>query len=146
MPGKLASASGPKRKAQEKQPPPPEEVRPLNRYSTWLECLHSPKKLSKVEISTSDPRTIVLMLDSPEVGVISRACEALLKHVESCKYVFDSVSATDYVMLCPTAEQNILEIVELGGTPRMIHLLSSSEKVARCHAVLCLAAMAATGK
>lgn len=43
------------------------------------------QKLPKIDISTSDPRTVVLMLDSPELNIISKACEAIHKHLEACK-------------------------------------------------------------
>lgn len=44
------------------------------------------------------------------------------------------------------AEQNILEIVELGGVPRMLKLISSPDRVTRCHALLCMCAMAPCGR
>lgn len=45
-----------------------------------------------------------------------------------------------------TAEQNILEVIELGGIPRMLKLISSSEKIARCYAMICLCVMAPCGE
>jgi len=38
-----------------------------------------------VDVSTREPRTVVLMLDSPEQAVVCTACQALHKHMEKCK-------------------------------------------------------------
>ena len=38
-----------------------------------------------MDIVSKDPRTVVLMLDSPEPLVQARACEALLKYMQQCK-------------------------------------------------------------
>lgn len=45
-----------------------------------------------------------------------------------------------------TAEQNCLELCELGVAPRLVGLLSASDKATRSHAILCLSAMATSGK
>ena len=42
------------------------------------------KKFAQVDISTCDPRTVVLLLESPELGITCKACEALHKHAEKC--------------------------------------------------------------
>ena len=39
-----------------------------------------------VDISTKDPCTLVLLLDSPEILITCKACEALKKYVEICKF------------------------------------------------------------
>lgn len=85
------------------------------------------------------------MLDSPEINVISKACEALQKYLEACK-LFISHSKVSSLINFTTAEQNILEIVELGGIPKILELISSPDKIARCHAMVCLCAMAPQGK
>ena len=36
-------------------------------------------------MSSKDPHTVVLLLDSLEVPIVCKACEALHKHVEKCK-------------------------------------------------------------
>lgn len=45
-----------------------------------------------------------------------------------------------------TAEQNCLELCELGVAPRLVGLLSASDKATRSHAILCLSAMATSGE
>ena len=44
------------------------------------------------------------------------------------------------------AETNIFEVMELGAIPKMLKLLSSPDKIARCHAILCLCVMATQRK
>jgi len=46
---------------------------------------HPHKKFQGVDVSTKDPHTVVLLLDSPEVAIVCKACEALHKHMEKCK-------------------------------------------------------------
>ena len=84
------------------------------------------------------------MLDSPEINVISKACETLQKYLEICKLI--SHNKIKFDQLYFTAEQNILEIVELGGIPKILKLISSPDKISRCHAIVCLCAMAPQGK
>jgi hypothetical protein len=43
-------------------------------------------KFQQLDISTKDPRTAILMLDSPEGLVTCTACQALHKHIEKCKH------------------------------------------------------------
>ena len=45
-----------------------------------------------------------------------------------------------------TAEQNCLELCELGVAPRLVGLLSASDKATRSHAILCFSAMATSGE
>lgn len=40
----------------------------------------------QVEVCASDPRTVVLMLNSPEQAIVCRACEALHKHMENGRH------------------------------------------------------------
>ena len=42
-------------------------------------------QFQNVEISTKDPRTLVLMLDSPETTIVCKACGALKKYIEICE-------------------------------------------------------------
>ena len=43
------------------------------------------QKFQGVDVSTKDPHTVVLLLDSPEVAIVCKACEALHKHMEKCR-------------------------------------------------------------
>lgn len=46
-------------------------------------CTH--QKFPGVDVNSKDPHTVVLLLDSPEVPIVCKACEALHKHMETCK-------------------------------------------------------------
>lgn len=43
------------------------------------------QKFQCVDVSTKDPRTVVLMLDSPEPVVVCKACDAIHKYIEKCE-------------------------------------------------------------
>lgn len=45
----------------------------------------SSQAFQTVDVSTREPRTVVLMLDSPEQAVVCTACQALHKHMEKCE-------------------------------------------------------------
>ena len=45
-----------------------------------------------------------------------------------------------------TAQQNCLELCELGVAPRLVGLLSTSDRATRSYAILCLSAMATSGE
>ena len=50
----------------------------------WPRILSIPVQgFQQVEVCASDPRTVVLMLDSPEQAIVCRACKALQKHMEN---------------------------------------------------------------
>jgi len=87
---------------------------------------HPHKKFQGVDVSTKDPHTVVLLLDSPEVAIVCKACEALHKHMEK-------------------SEQNCLELRDLDVVPRLVHLLSASDKATRSYSILCLSIMATSG-
>lgn len=40
------------------------------------------QRFQQVEVLAKDPRTVVLMLDSPEPSIVCKACQALHQHVE----------------------------------------------------------------
>ena len=86
------------------------------------------------------------MLDSPETVIVCKACEALKKYVEICEYHNISINTWNYNIFQLSAEPNCIEVVELGSLARLVKLLSSTEKVIRSYAVLCLAAMLTNGK
>ncbi len=44
------------------------------------------QKFQNVEVSTKDPRTVLLMLDSPEPGIVCKACDAIHKYIDKCEY------------------------------------------------------------
>lgn len=105
-------------------------------------------QFQNVEISTKDPRTVVLMLGSPETAIICKACEALKKYVEICKLIKTVHTTFHCICILSTikAESNCLEVKELGALPQLSKLLSSAEKVIRSYAVLCLASMVTNGQ
>ena len=109
-------------------------------------------QFENVEISTKDPRTVVLMLDSPEVVIVCKACEALKKYVEICKCNMVALISAQLavmslsILIQHTAESNCLEVLQLDSLPRLVKLLSSTEKVIRSYAVLCLASMVENGQ
>ena len=87
MPPKTPKSKTPARKKDkeaEKQQSVVEEVRSLHHLISNL-CIIILIQFQNVEISTKDPRTVVLMLDSPEAIIICKACEALKKYVEICE-------------------------------------------------------------
>ncbi len=43
------------------------------------------QKFQCVEVSTKEPRTVLLMLDSPEAVVVCKACEAIHKYIDKCE-------------------------------------------------------------
>ena len=47
------------------------------------------QNFGQVDIVSKDPRTVVLMLDSPEPLVQAKACEALLKYMQQCELELD---------------------------------------------------------
>ena len=44
------------------------------------------------------------------------------------------------------AEQNCLELRDLDVVPRLVHLLSASDKATRSYSILCLSIMATSGE
>ena len=59
------------------------------RYRWYTFLLYQPnflifQKFQQVDVNAKDPRTVVLMLDSPEQSIVCRACQALQKHMEKC--------------------------------------------------------------
>lgn len=78
-------------------------------------------KLQAVEISTKDPRTLVLLLDSSESAIQYKAVNALKKYME-------------------LAEQNCVELEELGVLSKLSNILRSGEAV-RPHAAMCVSQM-----
>jgi HEAT repeat protein len=79
------------------------------------------ESFGQVDIISTDPRTVVLMLDSPEGLVQAKACEALLKYMKQ-------------------SENNIKELMGYDLLPRLLKLLLSQEKGLRAYAVMCIAA------
>jgi hypothetical protein len=79
-------------------------------------------KFQQLDISTKDPRTAILMLDSPEGLVTCTACQALHKHIEK-------------------SEQNCTEVQNYDILPKLVGLLSSTEKAVKASALVCLSAM-----
>ena len=57
--------------------------------STRLCLLFYFQNFGQVDIVSKDPRTVVLMLDSPEPLVQAKACEALLKYMQQCELKLD---------------------------------------------------------
>ena len=78
-------------------------------------------QLQTVEISTKDPRTLVLLLDSSEATIQYKAVNALKKYME-------------------LAEHNCVELEELGILTKLSTLLRSDEAV-RPYAAMCVSQM-----
>ncbi|XP_064385237.1 armadillo repeat-containing protein 3-like [Halichondria panicea] len=81
------------------------------------------EKFQTVEVSTSNPRTVLLMLDSPEPVVVCKACEVMHKFIEK-------------------SDANCTELNNLGAVCPLVNLLSSPDKAVRSFSVICLASMA----
>lgn len=74
-----------------------------------------------MDITTKDPRTLVLLLDSCEPSIQYKAVNALKKYME-------------------LAEHNCVELEELGVLTKLSNLLRSDEAV-RPHAAMCVSQM-----
>ena len=104
-------------------------------------------QFQNVDISTKDPCTLVLLLDSPEVVIICKACESLKKYVDICEFSNNvHIIWNAKFVISVAAGSNCHEVMELGSLPRLTKLLSSTEKVVRSYSVHCLASMAGSGK
>jgi hypothetical protein len=75
-----------------------------------------------VDISTREPRTVILMLSSPEPTVVVKALQALHQHMKK-------------------SEQNCSEMAEIGVVSPLVGLLSSPVRATRSYATLCLSVM-----
>ncbi|XP_019862006.1 PREDICTED: armadillo repeat-containing protein 3-like [Amphimedon queenslandica] len=80
------------------------------------------EKFSQLDITTSDVRTAVIMLDTPETSIVCKSCQSLQSYMEK-------------------SDQNCIELHELNIVPRLVSLIASQEKVIVAHSILCLAAM-----
>lgn len=74
-----------------------------------------------MEVSTKDPRTLILLLDSNEPAIQYKAVNALKKYMD-------------------LAEQNCIELEELGILAKLSNLLRSDEAV-RPYAAMCMSQM-----
>lgn len=75
----------PPKKKKEPEKAPVDEVRPYscyyvsaNRLSLFLQSFQP------VHISTTEPRTVMLMLESPEPDVVVKVLQALHQHMQKC--------------------------------------------------------------
>lgn len=75
-----------------------------------------------MEISTKDPRTLLLLLDSSEPSIQYKAVNALKKYME-------------------LAEHNCVELEELGVLTKLTNLLVRSDEAVRPYAAMCLCQM-----
>ncbi len=101
------------------------------------------QKFQAVEVSTSDPRTVLLMLDSPEPVIVCKACEAIHKFIDKCE-LFDQKHLFVYNFLI--ADANCIELNNLGVVCPLVKLLSSPDRAVRSFTVICLASMARNGR
>ena len=44
------------------------------------------QKLGSVEVTTNNIKTVLLLISSPELGIVCKACEAVLSYMQKCKY------------------------------------------------------------
>ncbi|XP_077994549.1 armadillo repeat-containing protein 3-like isoform X2 [Glandiceps talaboti] len=74
-------------------------------------------------VESKQAATVVLMLDSPEEDVQTRACEAIYKFAEKC-------------------DDNKALLLELGAMPALLKLVSAEDKVVRRNATMSIGVMA----
>lgn len=76
----------PPKKKKEPEKAPVDEVRLCNSPNRLpLEFVyHSLQSFQPVDISTREPRTVMLMLESPEPAVVVKALQALHQHMQKC--------------------------------------------------------------
>eukprot|EP01137_Pigoraptor_chileana_P032060 Opistho-2@20849 len=79
-------------------------------------------QLSALSLVVSDPRTLVLMLNSPEAGVCGQACEALSKFAEQ-------------------SDKNRSDLLKVGALRPVLELLGSADALVLKNASLCLATL-----
>lgn len=92
-------------------------------------------------ISNSNKTIIVhinLIKYSTQSAITRTCCVSMQAHVWEIMYMC--------VYLYLLAETHILEVMELGGIARLLPLLSSQDRAARCHGILCINCMLQQGK
>ena len=91
------------------------------------------------------------MLDSPEDEVLQKTCESIFKFCEKSKLLFSVVHDHVFIkifsrLFCFKGDTNVLNVHELGATPKIFNLLSHEDRLVQRNATMVFGILSGNGE
>ncbi len=104
-----------------------------------------------IKIDARQANTVVLMLDSPEDEVLQKTCESIFKFCEKSKLLFSVVHEHVFIkifsrLFCFKGDTNVLNVHELGATPKIFNLLSHEDRLVQRNATMVFGILSGNGE